>query len=293
MDTISQKKSMPVRSTRVTATVSVAIVLFLLGLAAVGGSVAHNVIADIRQHIGFVVVMDEAATPEETAAMKARFDKAEYVSSYRYSTAAEVKKRWEDTLNDDEDINELLGDVNPFAPEFEVFVKSDYASGKELSRLTVPIESAPGVDIVTARTSMAEKVNHTVRRLTMVLAGIAVVLLLIAIVLINNTVRLTIYSRRFLIHTMKLVGASGGFIRRPILVSNVVMGIIAAFVATVLLSGLYGYGMQSFPELDTFLTWTETAIVVACMLVGGILICLFTAIAATNKYLRKSYDEMF
>ena len=293
MDTASQKKSMPVRGTRVTATISVAMVLFLIGLAATAGIMAHNVVKDIRQQLGFVVVMKDTATPADISRLKDHFGKVGYVNRYEYTSAEDVKARWQKTLHADEDINELLGDINPFSPEFEVFVTNEYATAGALRKVIESVAKAPGVDIVTARTSMADKVNKTVRRLTIIIAGVAVLLLIIAIVLINNTVRLTIFSQRFLIHTMQLVGASNGFIRRPILWTNILTGVIAAVIAIALLSALFGYGMQNFPEIDTFLSWGETAIVSGSMLAAGILLCVLTAFAATNKYLRKSYDEMF
>lgn len=129
--------------------------------------------------------------------------------------------------------------------------------------------------------------------LNTILLIIAAALLLISFVLINNTVRLTVYARRFLIHTMKLVGAKGSFIRRPFLISNILQGIVAALLACGLLALLAGWAKSLDPAMDSLLPWSALAAVFGGILVVGCAICALAAVIATNRYLRASYDDMF
>ncbi len=129
--------------------------------------------------------------------------------------------------------------------------------------------------------------------LTLVLLIVAVCLLTISFVLINNTVRLTIYSRRFLIHTMKLVGATPGFIRRPFVVSNILQGLIAAAVASTVLGGLLWYLTTVDPEVMRAVGVDGLIAVLAALFVLGAAICGLSALLSANKYLRADYDEMF
>jgi cell division transport system permease protein len=140
---------------------------------------------------------------------------------------------------------------------------------------------------------MVDNVNRNISTLMLVLIVAACALTPISFVLINNTVRLTIYSHRFTIHTMKLVGASRGFIRRPFMLSNLLQGTLAAVVASALLAGMASYVFTLDPALQAYVGWEQLAAVFAALLIAGILICLMAAWFATQRYLTRSYDELF
>ena len=141
--------------------------------------------------------------------------------------------------------------------------------------------------------AIIEGVDTAMRRASTVLLSVAAALLLISFVLINNTVNLSIYSRRFLIHTMKLVGATTAFIRRPFVVAGAVNGLISAAVASVLLVLLRIYAASAEPMAAVALTWTRMGILIAGVAVCGVVICSLAAIISTNRFLRSSYDEMY
>lgn len=131
------------------------------------------------------------------------------------------------------------------------------------------------------------------KSLALVLFVVAGALLLISFVLINNTVRLTVYARRFTIHTMKLVGATAGFIRRPFIWSSVINGVIAGIISIVVLGGLLFYLGTIDPEVLRVVDWRPAAMLFSGLFLAGILICALAAFFAANKYLRLGYDNMF
>ena len=285
-------RGIPVRSTQLTATVSVALVLVILGLTALLGLAARSVSHDIRQQVGFVVVMADGASESQVLSMRNYWRKAPYVANVRYSSAEEVMARWQELAGDDGSEKALLG-VNPFSPEFEVSVTAAYSNPDSLKAVTDAVRRLPGVGDVQLHSDLIKAVNNTMHSLTLVLLIVAVCLLTISFVLINNTVRLTIYSRRFLIHTMKLVGATPGFIRRPFVVSNILQGLIAAAVASTVLGGLLWYLTTVDPEVMRAVGVYGLIAVLAALFVLGAAICGLSALLSANKYLRADYDEMF
>lgn len=282
---------LPLVSTRLTATVSVALVLLLLGVAAALGLGARSVANDIRSNIGFVIVMADDATESDIAAMKQRLTRAQFVDSYTYASPAQVLERWQQLMGD-ENVSEVL-DQNPFAPEIEVRVRQPWANGDSLRVISGQLEMIPSVAEVKAHEAMADDVNSTVNTLTMVLLAVAVTLLVISFVLINNTVRLTIYARRFSIHTMKLVGATAGFIRGPIVRQNMLDGLIAGFIADVILAGAIAYAHSADPATATLVSWTDAAWILGALPLAGTAICLLASLMATNRYIRIRYDDMY
>ena len=194
-----------------------------------------------------------------------------------------------------EDLMEVIG-FNPLTAEFEVHVKSEYASVDSLNHISAMLKRNPAIDEVKVHTDQVEAMNRSVRQTATILLVVAVAMMIISLALINNTVRMTVYSRRFLIHTMKLVGATPGFIRKPIVVSNMLNGVVAACIATALLGGIVYY-----LSLDGLVGAAVTMLVpvgemlmigVALAVVGAVL-CAVAAYFAANKYIKLDYDRLF
>ncbi len=277
-------------SAQVTSTISVALVLLVLGVVAMMAIAARTVTKGIKENMGFDIVMSEDAGTQAVNALKRQLSQAPYVSSYNYISADEALSQWQEDTG--EDLSEVL-DVNPFQGEFDVRVKETYASVDSIDAIAARLKSNPAIADIAVHAQMVEAVNRNIRSVSMVLIVIAAALLLISFVLINNTVRLTIYSRRFLIHTMKLVGATPSFIRRPFVVNNIFHGIFAAVIASALLAALLYYAHSLDASVAYAIGWESAVWVFAAMLVVGIAICTAAALFATNRYLRLSYDDMF
>lgn len=282
----------PLFSTRATATVSVALVLFILGLASLVGIAAHRVTEGIKENIGFVVLFNENVTASDIDAVRKLVTGNPGIAKCDYSSPEVVLERWQKIVGDEEDIMNLA-EVNPFVGEMDVHVTSAYASPDSIDAIVAPIMLLPQVSDVKVHTEMIDRINSTLRSVTVGLLIVAIALLVISFVLIFNTVRLAVYARRFTIHTMKLVGATPGFIRRPFLIDNIVNGLIAGIIAVAALSLLIYYGRALDLSVASLFDLSIILPVFAGVIVVGVLLCLVAAMFATNRYLSLSYDEMF
>lgn len=211
-----------------TSTISVALVLLLLGIIAFLGILANTFSKELKENIGFSVVLQSETTPEQVAAMDKMWKASPYVSDVKFISKEAALQNWQAETG--ENLVELFG-VNPLNAEYEVYVKAEYANLDSLQVIERQLKTITFVDEIAMHKSEVDAANRNISNVALVLFVIAVLLMLISFVLINNTVRLTVYSRRFLIHTMKLVGAKPGFIRRPFVISNMLNGLIAAFVS--------------------------------------------------------------
>lgn len=277
-------------SAQITSTISVSLVLLVLGVVALMGIAARSVTRDIKENMGFDLIMAEDVDESTINEIKQQLGKSPFVSSFSYFSAEDALRQWQEDTG--EDLSDIL-DANPFYDEFDIKVKEIYANVDSINAITSRFRANKAVGDINIHTEMVETVNRNIRSIALVLITVAAALLLISFMLINNTVRLTIYSRRFLIHTMKLVGATGGFIRRPFLINNVVHGIIAAAISSALLSALVYYAHSLDASVAHAVTWDDAALVFAGVLIAGVIICFVSALIATNKYLRLSYDDMF
>lgn len=275
---------------QITAIISVAMVLVILGLLAMSVAASRAVSADIRSNVGFVVKMDPTAPEGEINRVKAKIASDEAIASYTYASAENILAEESELMG--ENISELLS-KNPFGAEFEVKMRPEYASTDSIRAVCAALSLDPAVDDIITEAAVIDAINNTLRRLTMVLVAIAVALMVISFVLINNTVSLAVYSRRFIIYTMKLVGATGSFIRRPFIITGLGTGAIAAVVATGILAGVRSYGSGFDPAVDLLLPWSTMWLIFAGLLLTGLIICALAACVATNRYLRADYDDMF
>lgn len=278
---------------QITATVSVALVLLILGIVGSLAIATRSITDNIKENLGFTLIIDESATEPQIDQLKQRFTSAPYVASYSYMSADDILQQEETVVGFD--IDEVIG-VNPYQPEFNVKVKSQFANADSLKAITGELAALPQVDHPVVHTEMVNDINSNIRAVSMVLVAIAAALLIISFVLINNTVRLTIYSHRFILYTMQLVGATAAFIRRPIIWRNIVCGIIAALLAIAMLVGirfLIDSDPQTKGEIGTALPWGDLAIIFAGMVALGVIICGLASYLATNKYLRQDYDDLF
>lgn len=273
-----------------TTVMSVALVLLLLGIVAFLGLAAKQVTSNLKENIGFDVVVKESATEAEVNQLKQMWNNAAYMSSVKYVSREDALKEWERETG--EDLMEVLG-VNPLSAEFEVKVKADYANVDSLNKIEYQLKQVPGIESVQMHKDVVDTINNNIKNVALILIAVAVVLLIISVALINNTVRLTVYSRRFLIHTMKLVGAKPSFIRRPIVVSNTVNGIIASIIAMVILSGVLYYLIEFEAGWGSLISLVDVAVVYGMLLAVGAVICALAAMFAANRFIALDYDDLF
>ena len=282
-------------ASRLTATVSVTLVLLLL---AITGSIAigtRQLVDTTREELGFVVIMHSEASEAQINAIKQKISHAPYMASYSYASPADIEERWITMTGADSTERAMLAsmEVSPFLPEFDVHVKSNYLVSDSLDRIIPQIEKLPGVESVTAHTTIIDNVGTATSRIMVILLIIALALMLISFVLINNTVRLSVYAKRFLINTMSLVGATDGFIRRPFMLSAAFTGLIAGCISDLIFATIMLYMPRLDPEVASLISWEEAGIVLVSLPVIGVVICTLAAFLATNRYLRRSYNQLF
>ncbi|MDO5770622.1 MAG: permease-like cell division protein FtsX [Bacteroidales bacterium] len=288
------KKKISYFSANVTAVISVALVLLLLGIVAVIGVGANGLSEKIKENIGFDISMKEDATEHQIAALRRDIAAAPFTARMKYVSKEDALEVWREETG--EDLMAVLG-FNPLTAEIEVHVRSNYSDVASIDRIAAGLKQKyTAIESVTTHRENIEAINRTLTQTALVLGVAAAAMLIISLALINNTVRMTIYSKRFLIHTMKLVGATPGFIRRPIVVSCMINGIIAAFAAVGLLSALLYYlGLDSLAgeAVREAVPIEAVGATAAAMVVLGALLCCATAFFAANKYIRLDYDRLF
>ena len=224
--------------TRLTSIVSIALVLFLLGLVLLIGLLGNRLSVYVKENISFSIVLKDQVKEKEVNALRSQLDAFPFIKSTEYISKEQAAKELEEELGENPET--FLG-FNPLSASIEVRLRAEYANPDSLRQVEERIKAYASVSDLLYRKDMMELVHENMGRLTLILLGLAVILMGISFVLIGNTIRLLIYSKRFLIYTMKLVGATSGFIRRPFIGYNLVSGLVASVLAIGLLTGLLYY----------------------------------------------------
>ncbi len=273
-----------------TTIISISLVLFMLGF--LGLIILHTKkLSDyVKENIGFSVIMKENVKEAGIIKLQKILDATEYVKSTEYITKEEAAKEFEEELG--EEFTSFLG-YNPLLPTIEVRFKAEYANNDSLTIIKEKILENSNVKEVFYQESLVDVVNKNVRKIGIIILGFGTLLLIIAIALINNTIRLSVYSKRFLIRSMQLVGATQSFISKPFIWKGVLHGIIGAFIAILLLSGIIYVSQRELPELinlqdiDLFLSLFGIVILL------GIIISWLSNLMAVRKYIRLKTDSLY
>ena len=191
-----------------------------------------------------------------------------------------------------EDPTQYLG-YNPLSASYVIKLSSDYVQKDSIANIAGMLTKMESVQQVIYPEDVVNALDNNINKYSVVIVAIAAILLLVAVSLIITTIRLQVYSRRFLINTMKLVGAKAWAIKAPIVRRNIVVGVIAALIALALLSGLVYYAQTNLDLNFLALTWQNIAIVSAAVLASGILITLLSSIVATNRYIRMTTNDLY
>lgn len=275
---------------RLSSLASVALVLILIGVAALTGIAGRNLTDEVRRHLGFTVKMERDCPSRDIDRLKKALLESGAVDVLTFNSADDILAAESAYLG--EDIISII-DENPYSAELDVRVRPAYSTPDSIAALVERYGRAQGVAEVITESAVIEGVDATLKRVGLVLVAVAAVLLAVSVALIHNTISLSIYARRFVIHTMKLVGATGAFIRRPFIRAAIAGGACAGLVASAVLCGMRVYASTLDPLLDAALPWLAVGLTCAALVLLGALICGLTATFATNRYLRSSYDSMF
>lgn len=275
-----------------TTIVSVTMLLVLTGVICLIGLGASNTAREVKQQQQVSLIMQDSISNEQATLLAEQLKKRPYVHATSVITKEQALADWNASTDDDV---EAIAGYNFFTPEIDMSLTAAYTSPDSIAQLQRQLAAMPGVDqVVVPDAQVISTMDSLFSKALLVLGIVAAAMIAISFVLINNTVLLTIYSRRFTIHTMQLVGATPGFIRRPFIVSNLGAGVLAGIFAAAILSATVGFVKQTqMPELGNYLSLAEVTLTCAGVVVAGGALCALAAFIATNRYLHKDYDELF
>ncbi len=275
---------------KITSTVSITLVLVLLGTTILIMFMGQGFSSYVKEKMSFSIMLDEAVTDAQINAMRKSLDSKPFVKSSRFISKEEAKQQIIKDLGDDPE--EVLG-YNPAQDCIEIFLTSEYANSDSIRVIDEQLRQENNVANLLYRQEAIDFINNNLSKLTTLLLGLATILLFISFTLIRNTIRLSVYSKRFLIHTMKLVGATGGFIRKPFVINSLYTGIIAGLLANGIIFSLITYFGKEYVRLDAILKNQDLIILFAIVIVLGVIITTIAAAFAVNRYLKMKADRLY
>ena len=278
------------RNSYLTSAISVSLVLCLIGLECILMLSAGSLITRMRENITLTAVLSRDTDSTQCARLEKFLSEEQRYSGYTYISSEQALEEHIRSLG--EDPSAFLG-YNPLSASYEIHPTDAYSAPDSLTMIAGEIEALPFVTEVIYPRDLADLMSSNVHEFSLILLVIALALLLVSIVLIVNTIRLQIYSKRFLINTMTLVGATSWVTRRPFVLRNMRMGFFAGLAALAVLSGVVYYvefnvGVLLFP-----LTWQNILFVSVVVLCSGMLITLVASLIATGRYIRMDNNSLY
>ena len=273
-----------------TLCISITMVLVLLGLVVLSVLTSRNLSVWVKENLTVTVMLSDDASVNDAKRLCRDLYHRPYSKNIDYVSKDQALKEQTEAMGSDP--SEFLG-TNPFMATLELQLKADYANRDSLTWIVKELQKRPNVVDVAYQEDLMDRVNLNLGRINIVLLVLALLLTFVSFALINNTVRLSVYSRRFLIHTEKLVGASWAFIRRPFVSQAVGVGVLAAVLAVIVL-GLCVYGLFRFePHNMNVITWRELTLTGILVLLFGIIITAFCAWISVNRFLKMTAGDLY
>jgi len=280
-----------VNTAYMTSAISITLVLFTLGFLGFLIIQARTLSDYIKENIGFEIIMKPGVKEADIIHLQKSLDTKPYVKSTDYVTKKEAVQRLKKALGPDF-VNFWGTKNNPLLPSIEVRFRAPWANNNSINEIKQTILKNPAVKEVYYQKSLVEVINKNLNKIGIILLGLSVLLLLISISLMNNTIRLSVYSKRFIIKSMQLVGATEGFIRRPFVWKGILYGVVSAVIALLFLTGVIVVARENIPELvlienDTLIGGLYLFIIVMGMVVSG-----FSTWLAVDRYLGKDINNL-
>ncbi len=278
------------KSAQITTLMSITMVLFVLGVLGTIILHAQKVSEYVRENIGFTITMNNDVDEMEVIRFKKKLEVRDFVKHARHTSVEEAAEELKQELG--EDFIGFLG-YNPLSPTIDVRLHAAYARSDSLKKIEQNLMRNSAVKEVSYQESMVQTINDNIEKLSILLLIFSVLLMLIAFALINNTIRLAVYSRRFLIRTMQLVGATQGFIRRPFLKQGLFYGFFGALITIFLMGTLVYFAQTRIPEILDLTHLNVYGIIAGSVFVVGLLISWISTFFAVRKYLNIKNDKLY
>jgi cell division transport system permease protein len=275
---------------------TVAITLFMIGLFSLFALYAGTLTKILKESIEVQVFIKKNLSPEDSlkvqnAVLSSRFTAVKNGKpQYKYTSKEEAAQRM--IAETGEDFVAFLGS-NPLHDSYSLQLKEAYQHKEQLKLVKTHLETIEGVSEVVYTELFIEEIDQNINRLTWIIAIFVWIALFTVLIIINNAIRLALYSQRFIIRSMQLVGATAFFIKSPFLWRATQQGLIGGFLASLLLLGLLIFTHKQVPELNLLQNWLHISLVFVSLLLGGFVICTMSAYVAVTRYLRMSLDELY
>lgn len=285
------KKTFPLQWQAVTSTLSTTMVLVMMGLVILCALTARQVSSSVKENMLVTIVLNDEMSRGEIAGMQTMLKTERYVKDVTMISADEVLKEQIEAIGSDPE--EFIG-FNPYYTELEMSMQPNYANSDSLEWIVKEVKSKfPEVTDINYHKDLVDNLNNNLNKITLVFGVLATLLLVVLIGLINNTVRLSIYSRRFIIHTMKLVGASWSFIRRPFLMRSLNIALISATLADAILLLLVRSVLRYDESLQQILPTANIIVTAVSVFLLGLLIMLLCTYVSVTHFIKLKENEMY
>ena len=278
------------KSVYISTVISIALVLLMTGLLGLILVHAKNLSNYVKENIVLNIILDGDAKEAEVLNLQKEINADKYVLKTQYISKELAARNLQQDLG--EDFVEFLG-YNPLLSSIDVYLKAEYANKDSIDVFTKHITENDMVQEVVYQESLIDMVNQNIRVIGLIILGFAFILLIIAVALINNTIRLAIYSQRFLIKSMQMVGATKSFIRKPFIGYGLVHGLLGALIAIIMLMLLLYFGQEQIPELVILRNYYEFALIFLGVIALGILMSGLSTYFAVSKYLRLRMNDLY
>ncbi|MCF8227719.1 MAG: permease-like cell division protein FtsX [Bacteroidales bacterium] len=278
------------RASYVTTVVSITLVLFMMGMLGLIILHANKLSEYVKENIGFSIIMKDGVKEAGIIQLQKTLDASAFVKSTEYITKEKAAEIMQKDLG--EDFIEFLG-YNPLLPSIDLRLRASYANVDSLQKIEQQLLRNSNVKEVWYQKSLVHLINKNIRRIAIILLAFSLLLLLIAIALINNTIRLSVYSKRFLIRSMQLVGATQKFIRKPFILQGLMQGILAALLAILFLMGIIYLSRTEVPELIILQDLKMYISLFVIVIILGLIISYFSTYFAVRKYLKMRTDDLY
>jgi cell division transport system permease protein len=277
-------------SSYLTTVISITLVLFLLGLAGFLILNVQNLSRHVKENIGFNIELKDNIREADIQQFRKILDAKKFVKSTEYITREQAAIETQKALG--EDFISFLG-YNPLPASVKVKLNAPWANPDSISRIESELKKYPQVSEMYYRKTLIHEINDNVKKISLIIFSFTLLLLLISLTLINNTIRLSVYSKRFLIHTMQLVGATRGFIRRPFIYKGAYYGLLSAMISILLLMGTIYIVQNQIEGLIDFIDPGILALLFVGVIITGIIISSISTFFAVNKYLNLNTDALY
>lgn len=289
-DTSNPLARKAVRSSHVSTVVSISLVLFMLGVLGILVMHARKISNYVRENLELTVVLMPETQEEQIKTLTDMLQKSEAVKEVTFVSKEQAAAEMKEELG--EDFVTFLG-YNPLLASLNVRLKADFTDAQYVSAFKEKASQYPGVKEVYFQQSLIDSVNKNIRMFSLVILGFSLLLAIVAGALINNTIRIALYSKRLVIKSMRLVGATKGFILKPFVVNGILQGFLGAVIANVLLAALIWYSGREIPDLAAVTDLMMVLQLMVAVMMGGMLISGVSTFVAVNRYLKRNSAELF